>query len=88
MKTTLDIDAKVLSDYERLSSEAHRSLSQVIEDDLRESLARRDAESRRQVFEFSEFKDVGLHGGANPHGYVFFDRMDEAEFEAFYLADD
>jgi hypothetical protein len=44
MRTTLTIDELVLAQYKRIAADAHRTLSGVIEDALRESLARRRAD--------------------------------------------
>jgi hypothetical protein len=41
MRTTLTIDADVLSAFKRLAADTHQTLSGVIEDALREQLARR-----------------------------------------------
>ena len=41
MRTTLTIDADVLSAFKRLAADTHRTLSGVIEDALKEQLARR-----------------------------------------------
>ena len=43
MRTTLTIDGGVLAAYKRLAADTHRTLSGVIEDALREALARRRA---------------------------------------------
>jgi len=43
MRTTLNIDAGVRSQFKRVAADAHRTLSGVIEDALREQLARRRA---------------------------------------------
>ena len=43
MCTTLTIDANVLSEYKRVAADTHRTLSGVIEDSLREQLARHRA---------------------------------------------
>lgn len=43
MRTTLTIDSDVLSAFKRLAADTHRTLSGVIEDALREQLARRRA---------------------------------------------
>lgn len=43
MRTTLTIDGDVLSEFKRLAADTHRTLSGVIEDALREQLARRRA---------------------------------------------
>ena len=40
MRTTLTIDADVLSAFKRVAADTHRTLSGVIEDALREQLAR------------------------------------------------
>ena len=43
MRTTLTIDSDVLSEFKRVAADTHRTLSGVIEDALREQLARRRA---------------------------------------------
>lgn len=44
MRTTLNIDPGVLAEYKRLSADTHRTLGSLVEDALREHLARqRDA---------------------------------------------
>jgi len=43
MRTTLTIESDVLSEYKRVAADSHRTLSAVIEDALREDLARRRA---------------------------------------------
>jgi hypothetical protein len=43
VRTTLTIEADVLSEFKRLAADTHRTLSGVIEDALREQLARRRA---------------------------------------------
>jgi len=43
VRTTLSIEAEVLSEYKRFAADTHRTLSGVIEDALREQLARRRA---------------------------------------------
>jgi predicted transcriptional regulator len=44
MRTTLSIDADVLSAFKRIAADSHHTLSGVIEDALREQLARRRAQ--------------------------------------------
>ena len=41
MRTTLTIDSDVLGQFKRVAADTHRTLSGVIEDALREQLARR-----------------------------------------------
>ena len=43
MRTTLTIDADVLTEFKRVAADTHRALSGVIEDALREQLAWRRA---------------------------------------------
>jgi hypothetical protein len=58
-RTTLNIDAAVLSEFKRLSAETHRTLGSLIEDALREHLARRrDVAVTKPV----DFPIVGGHG--------------------------
>jgi hypothetical protein len=41
MRTTLNIDERLLADYKQLAARSHRTLSAVIQDALREALLRR-----------------------------------------------
>jgi hypothetical protein len=41
IRTTLNIDDQVLAEYKRVAASTHRTLSYVIQDALRETLARR-----------------------------------------------
>lgn len=45
MRTTLNIDEALLAEFKQLAARTHRSLSAVIQDALRESLARQAAAS-------------------------------------------
>jgi hypothetical protein len=58
-RITLTIDAGVLSEFKRLSAETHRTLDSVVEDALRDYLARlRDAAATKPV----DFPVVGGRG--------------------------
>jgi hypothetical protein len=50
IRTTLTIDDSLLAEYKRVAADTHRTLSYVIQDALRETLARRrEAAARRPV---------------------------------------
>ena len=59
MRTTLTIDADVLSAFKRLAADTHQTLSGVIEDALREQLAR-----RRSLADVSSADLPVVRGGA------------------------
>jgi len=59
MRTTLTIDAYVLSEFKRVAADTHRTLSGVIEDALREQLARRRASGATSGADLPV-----VHGGA------------------------
>ena len=59
MRTTLTIDADVLSAFKRVAADTHRTLSGVIEDALREQLARLRARGETSGADLPV-----VHGGA------------------------
>ena len=66
-RTTVRLQEPLLADAKRLAAETGRSLTTVIEDALREALARRKASrsgSRRRV-RFPTFGGKGLRPGVN-----------------------
>lgn len=63
MRTTLSIADEVLAHYRRLAAESHRSLSEVIEEGLRETLARRESAEPREAAEFTIVGGQGLQPG-------------------------
>jgi hypothetical protein len=62
MRTTIRLDDGVLADAKELAARTGRTLGQVIEDALRESLARRTASTQPRV----ELPTSRLRGGLQP----------------------
>lgn len=62
MRTTVTLDDALLADVKRLAAERGTSMSEVVEDALRESLARRRGLPRRARVELP----VDGHGGLQP----------------------
>lgn len=65
MRTTLNIDADVLAHYKRLSAETHRTLGSLIEDALREHLARQRDAAASQRLSFPIVGGSGLAPGVD-----------------------
>jgi hypothetical protein len=63
MRTTLSIADEVLAYYRRLAAESHRSLSEVIEEGLRETVARREVAEPREAVDFTIVGGEGLQLG-------------------------
>lgn len=64
MRTTISIDDHLLDEVRRRAAERGQTISQVIEDSLRESLLRRD-ERPREAFRISTFAAGGYQPGVN-----------------------
>ncbi len=65
MRTTLTIDELVLAQYKRIAGDAHRTLSAVIEDALREDLARRRADETTTGADLPVVRGGGLQPGVD-----------------------
>jgi hypothetical protein len=64
MRTTINIDDALLAQAKQVAARSGRSLAAVVEDALRESLARRDRHVRQPV-ELPVFGDGGLQPGVD-----------------------
>ena len=80
MRTTLNIDEALLADYKQLASRSHRSLSSVIQDALRETLAARAERSHSATVDLPVFRDGGgvLPGVDLDSNAALLDFMEEA----------
>jgi hypothetical protein len=66
MRTTINLDDQLLADAKRLAHESGKTLTAVIEDALRERLARRESPRQRsQAFRLHTFKGNGLQPGVD-----------------------
>ena len=65
MRTTIRLDDQLLKDAKNLAAETGRTLTAVIEESLRESLARRRAGVRRRKVKLKTFKGGNLQPGVD-----------------------
>jgi hypothetical protein len=65
IRTTLTIDDSLLAEYKRVAAETHRTLSYVIQDALRETLARRREAAIRQPVRLPVIGGGGLQPGVD-----------------------
>ena len=65
MRTTVRLDDQILTEAKRLAAETGRTLTGVIEDALREALARRRAGVRRQRVALKTFNGGGVRPGVD-----------------------
>lgn len=63
MRTTVDIDPHLLADTKQVAARSGRTLSEVVEDALRETSARRAAGSERKPFRFPTVGGDGVAEG-------------------------
>jgi hypothetical protein len=63
MRTTIRLDAQLLTEAKRVAAENGTTLTALIEDSLRERLARRATLRRTTRFRFPTFKGEGLQPG-------------------------
>lgn len=68
MRTTITIDDRLLGDVRRRAAELDTSVSQVIEDSVRESLLRRRDEGTREPCRVHTFDGGGLLPGVDLDG--------------------
>ncbi len=79
MRTTIRIDDQLLVEAKKLAAETGRSLTAVIEDSLREVLARRPRPTRRGRVRLPTFGGKGLQPGVDLDDTAsLLDRMDGA----------
>ena len=65
MRTTIRLDDALLAEAKKVAAETGRTLTAVIEDALREVLARRRPARLRTRVKFSTFGGKGLHPGVD-----------------------
>jgi hypothetical protein len=65
MRTTIRIDDDLLADAKRLAAETGRTLTAVVEDALREVLARRKKEPAKRRFSLPTINASGLRPGVD-----------------------
>jgi hypothetical protein len=63
MRTTIRLDDDLLKEAKGVAVSTGKTLNQVIEDSLRESLLRRRASSTRKPFKLRTFKGNGIRPG-------------------------
>ncbi|MGB5251109.1 MAG: DUF6364 family protein [Sedimenticolaceae bacterium] len=65
MRTTLRLDENLLAEAKKYAAESGRTLTAVMEDALREALARRRQASPRSPVRLKTVKGDGVHEGVN-----------------------
>ncbi|MBZ5564275.1 MAG: type II toxin-antitoxin system VapB family antitoxin [Acidobacteriia bacterium] len=65
MRTTIRLDDQLLAQAKKLAAERGTTLTAIIEDSLREVLARRQPPRRHAKFHFPTFKGDGLQPGVD-----------------------
>jgi len=65
MRTTIRLDLNLLRQLKRLAAETHRTLTAVIEDAVREVVARRKKKPARQPVHLPTFPGWGLRPGVD-----------------------
>jgi hypothetical protein len=80
MRTTIDLPDPLLSQARRLAAETGRTLTAVIEDAVRESLAHRRQTRDRAPVRLTTFRGSGLQPGVDlDDGAALLDLMDGAD---------
>jgi hypothetical protein len=65
MRTTIRLDEELLKDAKRAAADSGRTLTQLIEDSLREKLARSRETKKRKKVVLPTFKGNGLQPGVD-----------------------
>lgn len=65
MRTTIRLDDGLLKQVKQVASETGRTITSIIEDALRESLAKRSKGRRRRHVRLKTFKGKGLQPGVD-----------------------
>ena len=83
MRTTVRLDEELMRDAKRAAAESGKTLTALIEDALREVLARRKAPRSRKPVEIPTFGGDGLQPGVDISSYAaLVDLMEEADASA------
>lgn len=78
MRTTIRLEPNLMRQLKQLAVETHRTLTSVIEDAVREVLARRKSRGQRNKIELPTFKGNGVQPGVDLDDTVsLLDRMDQ-----------
>ena len=65
MRTTVRLDENLLREAKRVAAESGRTFTQLMEDSLRETLARRNARQSREPVELLTFNGGGVLPGVD-----------------------
>ena len=65
MRTTVRLDERLLAKAKRYAAETGRTLTAVLEDALREALARKSANVKRKQVRLKTVKGDGVHPGVD-----------------------
>ena len=78
MRTTIRLDPQLLTEAKKVAVENGTTLTTLIEESLRERLARRNTQRRKTRFRFPTFKGDGLQPGVDlDDSASLLDRMEE-----------
>ena len=65
MRTTISVDDELLKEAKKVAAASGRNLNQVVEEALRETLARRRDSSKRPYITLRTFKGTGVRPGVD-----------------------
>jgi hypothetical protein len=65
MRTTVRLDERLLAEAKKRAAETGRTLTAVLEDALRESLARRETRNKRKVVRLKTVRGDGVRPGVD-----------------------
>jgi hypothetical protein len=65
MRTTVRLDEHLLAEVKKYAAESGRTLTSVLEDALRDTLARRSAQPKRKPVRLKTFKGDGVRPGVD-----------------------
>ena len=78
MRTTVTLDERLLAEAKQVAARSGRTLSQVIEDALRQAFAARPARGARKPVRLVTFRGRGLRAGVDlDSSAALLDAMDE-----------
>lgn len=78
MRTTISLDEQLLKEAKLIAVASHKTLSEVVADSLRETIARRRANSPRKRIKLHTFKGEGIQPGVDMSSYsALLDFMDD-----------
>jgi catechol 2,3-dioxygenase-like lactoylglutathione lyase family enzyme len=69
MRTTVRLDEHLLSEVKKYAADSGRTLTSVLEDALRDMLARRTAQARRKPVRLRTYKGAGTQPGIDHLGF-------------------